>query len=483
MDANFSLFEINIPDYLILRARATSNPGAEVGVRAVLGPGQVGTMNFLITDLQPVNHFFDLYESVDGIVLTNLLGTFTYDVRRQKVTGEVRYYIVDSGINNSPADQDTSLTDAYLDGKNVVSFEKRAIGPLVPDGVGLTPEYSISGTTITLDPIAGIVFQNSEVYVARISYLVDDTAANTNPGFFKGIKTVTANITMDTTYRNNRIKCNGAGTQLVITFEHVAAIPNGSFWYFVDQDGGAQYQTKLLLQDGNFLYNGTNYSELWIGKADKLWIECNDGVFEVIDPSKVMYNVGKRSAEMLPRIAGVTGFPNLYPEDNSLWSADDLPAIWYWLTHALPNASYYLLDNNLDSIGYTRPVDIDGNNFKAGLFIISLTKRKFRFPDTRGLSERGSKSFDTFGADANRLYDYPGGLMLDQVGPHDHEEITYSANAGGTQPRLKPVGFTVVDNGPNHSGTYTDKNKNAGHTAYTTETIVRNISVIYYRHV
>lgn len=470
MDVNFGLFAINIPDYLILRARKTSAPGAEVA-RTVLGPGQTGIMNFLMVGLDMVNHYFDLYESVDGIALNNLLGTFTYDVKNEKIVDELRYYIVDSGINNAPSNTDTAFTDAYLDGKSVTEFNKRSIGPLVPDdGSGLPVEWTLAGTTITLG--AGMEFTSGETYCARISYLVNVDSQPTT-GFFKGIKTVSVDTTMDATYYDNRVKCVSAGTRLVITFGHYADIPDGKFWYFTDQDGGLQYQTKFLLQDGNFLHNGANVNELWMGKGDCLWIEKNGSLFEVIKPSDVMMNVGKRSSESLPYIPGVTGFPNMYPEDNSLWSADDLPAVWYWLTHSLPNANYYLLDNNLDNGGYTRPVDINGNSTKAGLFIVSLTKRKFRFPDTRGLSEKGSKSFSAFGADADRLYDYPGGLQLQMVGPHNHEQQTEVAiGTGGNH----PVGFRDVTGAPLAGHGYFTKN-NTG-----TETRVNNFSVIYFRH-
>jgi hypothetical protein len=465
MDVNFGLFAINIPDYLIMRARTTAAPGAEV-TRTVLGPGQTGIMNFLMVGLDPVNHYFDLYESVDGVALNNLLGTFTYDVKNEKIVDEMRSYVVGSGINNAPSDTDTSFTDPYLDGKNVTEFSKRSIGQLLPDdSSGLPIEWSIAGTTITLG--AGLVFTDQETYFARISYLVQDTSPAASSGFFQGIKIVTADVTMDNTYYNNRVKCNGTGTQLVITFGHYADIPDGKFWYFMDQDGGAQYQTKFVLQDGNFLFNGQNYGELWMGKGDCLWIEKNGAIFEVIKPSDVMINVGKRSSESL------SSFLNMYPEDNSLWGADDLPALWYWITHALPTASYYLLDDNLDLPGYTRPVDINGKSNKAGLFIISLTKRKFRFPDTQGLSERGSKSFTIFGADGQRLYDYPGGLMLEMVGPHDHEIQTFVAvGNGGT----KPVGFRDTTSAGILPHGYFVKN-NIG-----TENRVNNISVIYMRH-
>lgn len=490
MDVNFSLFNIGVPDYLILRARTTAAPGAEVGIRAVLGPAPAGTLNFLITQLPLENCFFDLYESADGATLNTLLGTFTYDVRNEKVVDEIRYYVVDSGVNNSPSNTDTTLTDSYLDGKTVTEFQKRSIGSLVPDGLGLNSEWSISGTSITL--LGGLEFSTQETYAARISYLIE--ADDPTPvGFFKGIKTITTNTTLDNTYRNNRIKLVGAGTQLVTTMEHVSGIPDGTFWYFTDQNGGTQYQTKILLQDGNFLFNGVNYGETWIGKGESGWIEKNGSAFEFIQAPKGLLDVGTRSAETF------NVFPNKLPENNGLYNADDYPRLWYWITHALPSASYYILDDNLDNIGYTRPVDVNGFPFKAGLFIISTTKRKFRMPDTQGYAERGMKSFTAFGADTTRLYDWPGGWQPQRLLTHVHGSHAggtidgpagslYMSRAGsGPQPHRFSGGgsdnlggtttpdVTMITSNPRTAGSATDIS--------SSEQTVNNFGVIYMRNV
>lgn len=491
-DAKFSLFAINVPDYLIMRARETTAPGAEVGNRAVLGPNPTGTLNFLVTDLRPVNHYLDLYESVDGVTLSNLLGTFTWDVKTLQVTEELRYYVVDSSVNNSPVDGTNSFTDDYLTGKTVSSFEKRSIGPLVPDGQGLGVEWSIAGAVITLG-VDMPAFTSQETYVARITYAtIVDTPINT--GFFKGVKTITADTLLDITYRNCRIKCNGLTDRLVATMEDITSIPNGTFWYFMDQNGGAQLQTKIALTSGNILFNGANFPETWIGKADCIWIEFNDGIFEIIQPSDVLRNVGKHSSE-----TGVN-FANLYPEDFSLYSADDLPAIYYWLLHSFPSANYIVFDDNVDNPAYV------GDPARPGLFTVSTTKRMFRFPNTQGLSEKGSKSFTTFGADPDRLYDYPGGKANQKGMDHAHDthggapitgtagNLWLSCSTNPPNPNAKRYtqggtsdnfGGNNVSGGPDHSMRTGPMRANTD--AYTlvgsTENTVNNFSVIYYRHV
>lgn len=486
MDANFSLFNIGVPDYLILRARKTTNPTAEAGTRAVLGPAPTGNLNFLITGLDAANYYFDLYESVDGVTLSELLGTFTYDVQNTLVVEELWYYVVGSNTGNSPADQATVLNDPNLVGKTITAFEKRSIGSLIPDNLGYTTEWKADGSNvITLQD--GLIFTYGETYIVHASHATQAPTTD-NASFFKGIKTITASLTMDATYRNCRIKLVGTATQLVVTFEDDTTIPNGTMFYFTDQDGGKQYQTKLLLQNGNFLYNGTNYSEFWVGKAEKLWIEFNDGVFEIIDPPQGAALVGSRSAEMLTYIPAngaqpFIGFPNKYLEDNSLWNADDLPRLWYWITHAFPNSNWFIVDDNLDAVGYGRPTS-GGYSWKAGMFIISLTKRKFRMPDTQGFAERGSKSFNFFGTDTTRLFDYPGGFQVQMGLDHQHDTLVGNivGNPNGTGPSKSGGKYGDPRTGITDLTSHPTNNAGVVLTTFGSENRVNNFSVVYMRY-
>lgn len=495
-DAKFSLFSINVPDYLILRARKTSAPGAEVARSAPLGPNPTGNLNFLVPGLDPVNHFFDLYESTDGATLNTLLGTFTWDVEQDAIVEELRYYVVNSGINNSPTSGTDNFVDDYLADKNVVKFDKRSIGPLVPDGLSLSSEWTYDGPNNKISLLGGLLFSNLETYVATIEYPqpVPQSASN---AFFNDVKTISdAAKTMDNTYRNNRIRCATAGARQVVTFEDIDSIPDGTFWYFTHHDGGSQYQTVFDFAGANLIYAGGSYAQFWIGRGEELWVEKRGSQYEVVQSPVGAAMVGRRSAETLPYISGITGFLNLFPEDNTLWDADDLPRLWYWITHAFPNANYYILDDNLDNPGYVRPT-VGGQPWKTGLFIVSLTKRKFRMPDTQGYSEQGSKSFNTFGADTNRLYDYPGGFKKQQIPTHVHNTGIADDKAGGlndnvnvypttTQdmPGLAKGQLSTGDGGMLYQGE-TSRPKRSGATVYDIdgdENVVNNFSVIYYRH-
>lgn len=496
-DAKFSLFAINVPDYLLVRARKTTAPGAEVARSAPLGPNPAGNLNFLIPGLDPVNHFFDLYESVDGTALNTLLGTWTWDVQNDAIIEETRYYVVDSGINNSPVNGATSFVDAYLDGKTIAKFEKRSIGPLVPDGLSLSSEWGYDPTTDMISLLGGLTFSSLETYAATITYAQPIPTSGSN-SFFADVKTVTdVAKTLDNTYRNNRVRCVATGTQQRITFEAITGIPDGTFWLFTHHDGGAQYNTTFVFPDANLIYAGGPYSEFWIGKGETIWIEKRGTQYEIVQEPVGAGSVGRRSAESLPYIPGSgIGFNNLFPEDNALWDADDLPRLWYWMTHAFPNANYYISDDNLDNPGYVRPTS-GGQPWKTGLFIISTTKRKFRMPDTQGYAEKGSASFSTFGTDAKRLYDYPGGFMPQQVPDHVHNNGIADDKPGGDTANNQVYNTLTMDmpgaaKGQLNNGTggtvyqgETSKPKRALATVYDIsgpENIINNFSVIYYRH-
>lgn len=414
MDANFSLFEIGVPDYLILRARATDAPGAEVS-RDVIGPAFVGNLNFLVTGLDPKNYFFDLYESADGTTLTQLLGTFTYDVKNLRTVDELRFYVVDSGVNNSPEDGDTTITDDYLTGKTISEFAKRAVGSLVPDGLSLTSEWSIAGNVITLlGELAAAKFSSQDTYIARISY---DQPVDTAPvsGLFKGKKTITGSIVLDASYRNNRITLNSTGLGLHIVLEDASVVPEGTIFKLTDFEGGLQKQTLLTTVAGGFRVGGGILDEMYVGKMEGIFLQLADGAYDIVDLPEGHNRVGRRAGEMF------WGFVNTLAEDFALYNADDYPRYWYWLTHVFPDASYYIIDDNLDNVGYTKPVNVNGFPYKTGLHIISLTKRKFRMPDTRDYTDKAGTSFSPpFGGDASRLYDKPGGLQLQQMLDHVH---------------------------------------------------------------
>jgi hypothetical protein len=137
--------------------------------------------------------------------------------------------------------------------------------------------------------------------------------------------------------------------------------------------------------------------------------------------------------------------------------------MWWWVVNKLPS-THKIVDDTVISGGYVHPAD------KLGLFVVHSTEKKFRLPNTQNISERGLKAFGTYNIDAERVYDYPGGVQNEMIGPHVHslpadnsgsadiQSLTTSANAdeaistdhltgyniGGTENRVKNIGVIYL---------------------------------------
>lgn len=456
---SFSLGQVGVTDYLICRARPVSSPGTEQE-RKRFGPAPSTVNNFVFTTLQPVTYYFDLYESTDGTALSFLFSTFTFDVKNKRFIKERRFYVVDRGLTADPVDADLTLTDAYFNGKNITGVFQRGFGYLIPD-----TDYSIAGTTITL--LNGMHFSGDETWAVEIDYTATDSTM-VSSYLFAGRKTVTANVTTDNTFYNKRILCNGTGDTLTITLDDYVNIPDGNFFYFVDNNGGAQKQTKIIVSSGSILYNGISQLEIWIGKGEWIWLEKNGSVFEVVQSHSNLQMVGQRFA------ATTKLHINTLPEDGAVYTAAEYPRLWYWLTHFVAVDSF-LLDNAMTTGAYTRPVHRNGH------FIISVTNSCFRMPDTQGWFERGLKDFNTYGFDSNRDLDLPGGTQPWELPKHGSGFAVGTGSSGVVMPDENPT-----DGNTRRATALTDDDiyvAGAKLPVKENESVVKNIGVIYLRRI
>jgi hypothetical protein len=397
--AKFSLGSVNITDYLIVRCRKASDPIPEV-TRQEFGPNPPANINLVFLDLDPEEYLFDVYESVDGVALTQFFNTYLFDVPTNTMLEEWVFYTVNGSDPEDPAESpNTQIVDSYLDGKNVVSFQQRGLGALRP-----TIEWTRTSTGIQL--AGNVSFNDSDVFCAVINYRI--TGGSTGNTSTQQEATITANITLNSSYYGKIINLNGTGTRLAVTMDSVASVPDGTEFLFVDQEGGLQLQTKILFQTGEYvLWNGANMPEIWVGKGEFLRIKKNGSRYKVIQDSGGLLRVGYRFS------ATYIGHPNCHAEDNGLTSADDYPRIWWWINNKIPIGSK-IIDDNLDAGGYVRDAAA------PGFFIISTTKRLFRFPNTQDLSEKGLANFNAYAGDLDRLNQNPGGKQNGAVGKHRH---------------------------------------------------------------
>jgi hypothetical protein len=275
---------------------------------------------------------------------------------------------------------------------------------------------------------------------------------------YTGVELIDADTTLSITHRNKRLRCEcAASNKLVVTMESIGGVADGTFYHFTS-NGGLQNQTRIL-PDGSetIKYNGENYTEISFGKGEYVRIVKTGSFWEAELTHPFVLQVGERLNPTWK------DHPSCKPEDGTLYDGDEWPRIWWWLKNKLPS-THYFTDDNVINGGYGHPPD------REGQFVLHSTLKKFRAPNTQNLSERGLKSFSAYGADAERLYDYPGGVQNEMIGPHTHP---LPRDASGSQDIQSLVVSSNADEG------ITNASLTGNNTG--TENRVRNIGVIYLR--
>jgi hypothetical protein len=293
--------------------------------------------------------------------------------------------------------------------------------------------------------------------------------------------------------KRKRHRLLGTGSTQVITLPSIAGLAQEDFYLFDNKCGGVAKQVKLLTAGVDvILFNGfnlgsNNFNEFWIDKGQSLMLAKVDGAWELIFPYQGT-NVGERFA------ATFKDHPGTVLEDGQIGQdaldGDELPRLWWWLQNVLTN-THFIVDNTVINTSYVHPVG------KEGLFVVHSTLKKFRTPNTQGLSEKGLLDFDNYGADTSRIYDYPGGKQLGKVGDHRHFCVVPSVVSGGSGPNANTSIVTQNDSGPGDfkyilfgSGAEPSTGRSGkpvdpitGTAINGSENIVTNIGVIYLRRI
>jgi hypothetical protein len=452
-----TLGQVNITGYLVVVARKTTTP-LVVEAQESYAPPHPATRNIVVPasgSIDPVVYYIDIYESSDGVALDLLLSQFVYDLKNQLIISERRFYVVGGPGANDPAPDQEFLIDPYLDGKTISGVFKEGFRYLRPDTENIVEWEPVTGGGIELKN--NLSFGGGEVYVVEISYLADQTQVSSG-GMYSGVELIDTDITLSSSYRNKRLRCHAAASnKLVVTLESVALVPDGTFYHFTS-NAGMQNQTRLLPAGSEtVLYNGENYPELSFGKGEFVRIVKVGSVWEAEMAHDNILRVGERFAGTWK------DHPSTFPENGALFDGDEWPRIWWWVSNKLPSTHKITDDTVIDS-GYAAPTD------RRGQFVVHSTLKKFRVPNWQGTAERGLADFSTYGGDASRNYDYPGGFQDEMVGPHTHP---LPRDASGSQDIQSLVITSNADEGIT-SASLTGVNTG-------TENRVRNFGVIYLR--
>lgn len=422
----------------------------------------VSNYNFIISNLDPEVYYIRYYDAPTNSALGTLVAELVVSALTGDTISERRFYTCGGPGLYDPADGATGVTDPYLIGKTVSGTFKEGFRYFKE-----TDEYTFDDTTGAIAVINGTAFATDEKFVVEIKFSVGTSSSSASGGLYTGTLNVSAaTATLLAADINKRIRCVGTAATQVITLCTLASISVEGGYYFDNSCGGTAVQVKILLPGGDrirfngFMAASDQFAEFWVSKGEHLLVRKFDATYwEVITDYKGVEVGSRQSGEY-------TGMPGWMPEDGSLSDGDEFCRIWWWINHILPGTQ--VITDDAVTGAYVWPVG------KEGLFVKHSSLNKFRWPNTQGLSERGLKSFSAFGADAGRVYDYPGGVQNGQVGEFP-----------ATIPLPKGNSYT---GGPNQlrlgNGNNSPQNFDLVVTLNTgKETRVKNIGVIYLRRI
>lgn len=464
IDLKIVLGTVNYTDYLRVSAIKVSDVSAtEVFVQYINTP--VTNYTLVIPDLDPVNYYINFRDAPT----TSDLGTLVSQAFVNAQSGEWeyvrRYYRIDALPSGVTWDAGTrTLTDPNLENVAVTGVFKEAFRYLVLD-----EEATHDDAAGTIE-LTDIDLSSNEVLIVDTKFSVGTSSTVSAAGLFSATISVTAaTYSVSSTDKAKRFSLDCTGSKQEVTLPALSGLAAGDFYYFEHRRGGVQAQTRIKCAGTDKIYfNGlgtgiTELTEIWVSKGGGIYLRKEGSNWEVIGDYEGQ-RVGERMA------AGYKDHVAWIPEDGRLMDGDEYPALYWFIRNVLPN-THYVTDNTVGSGSYAHPVG------KEGLFVIHSTGKAFRMPNTQGLAERGLLDFNSYGADAERVYDYPGGVQNEQVGKHRHNLLYYrnDSQGGGQQYNY----YLNNDNGPTPlAGAYTtDYNIASG------ENRVKNIGVIYCRHI
>lgn len=460
VDLKIVLGTVNYTDYLRISAAKVSDPGTEVFVEYINTP--ITNYTLIIPGLDPDNYYMNFRDAPDLVSLGTLVSQAFVNAQSGEWEYERRFYTV-GALPSGASISGKILTDPYLENKNVTGVFKEGFRYL-----DVTDEYSFDDATGEIELLTTeLDYSFGERFIVEIKYNVGTSTTTTASGIFASTITVTAatyTVLSTDKYKRHCLDCSG--TTQVVTLPALSALASGDYYYFEHKRNGAQAQTKIVTAGTDKVYfNGLNIgtdelSELWLAKGQSLYLRKEGTFWEVI-----FDYAGTRVGERMS--ATYIDHPNWLPEMGQLLDGDEYPALYWWIRNVLPN-THYITDDTVTSGLYTHPAG------KEGLFVIHSTAKDFRMPNTQALSQRGLTDFDTYGADAERVYDYPGGVQNEQVGEFTEDIDVPKGNSYTGNPNTLRFG----NGGSNPQDITWSVTFNSGN-----ENRVKNLGVIYLRHI
>lgn len=435
---------LNITGYLRVVAREVANPTAEVA-NQVYNPPQPTTLNIIVPtegpDLNPVPHYFDFYESIDGISIGTLLSTFEIDVGKVLQTAFTIYEFTVDGpnLNDPPANtniwNNTAL--AGIPAAQIVA-NQRGIGP-----------RSFTDEITDLDT-GGIQLQGSETFTSGDKWFVmvsNTIEIQTPPPVSKGLYTdilpFTGSFPITNIHYYKLLEANGPSSNiLTITFPALSGIPDNVLFGITTQYGLQRY-VAVQLQTGDFCrLMGVQKNKFWLGRGEDIMFIKKGTLL------KVGYYNGDylRLGEI---VEGNTPPLNSLAETGGWKLYSDYPRLFYDYINLIPTGEL-AAKANIDALVAT----------ELTKFSIDNAGSRFWMPDTGGYFKRNTDPNNNI--DFSRTTgNYTGSVQHAGVGPHVHSVIPPDSNS---------------DSGYGKSATGNDATEGTGITPFATEFNTANTS-------
>lgn len=429
---NNGLAQVNFSNYLHITVAKVASPGTIVWEQWF--PTPFTSLNYIVPNLDPDMYYITYYEAAT----TSDLGTIYIQQTANGLTGlyetEYRYYVVDRGNTGDPVDGDTTLTDPYLLGKNIVAVHKRGFGPIDP-----ATEYTYTQFADSFS-LVGDVFVSSDTWTVEIKYRAGTVPSASGGGLYSGVVDITsANYTIAASDKNKLFRLAGTATSQAIILPPLASVPDGSTFMFNNSVGGTAVQPKISRAGTDvikFTGMGTvNLTEIWAVTGETFTMGKVGSNWEVLTPYRT--DVGQVFMSYLSTETGAIPMDGV-----TLYDGDELPRLWWWIQNRLPN-DRYVVDDNVILSGYTNPTAAT-----RGQFVVHSTLKKFRTPNMQGMVPKGIGSF---GSPATG--DKTGRYEAEDVKRHGHKVGTTGNQANVDPGRSLQRSATAQDPYASGSGT------------------------------
>lgn len=362
-DIKLSVGQINITGYLRVNFREVANDTVVLPQSFVVPPVVPAVQNIIETGFNPVTHYIDFYESPDGVALGFLLATYVYDASTGTILSERRFYQGDGGGANDPIAPSYTITDPYLDGKNVVGVFKEGFRYLRPGS-----EYTAITDTITFIG-ATTPIQTSEVVSVDITYSqIGNTP--TNQQFPKTIIEEAADFALGATHYEKLVEVNGATDVVTTTVADPLLIADNTKVAF-NTDNGTQRYFAIQFTAGSYLLDdGVAKDIIWMARGEQLEMIKKGGYWRIIVWAGDHARVGEVvRADKQPR--------NTVPETGT------------WLLIVAYPRFFYEYVNQLDP-GILTTGTYPTDPAETTKWCIDMVNGRFWVPDTQGYFERNT---------------------------------------------------------------------------------------------